>query len=289
MNTKRKGLGRGLGELLGTSQQAEGSQLREVPVDLIRRNPFQPRIHFDETSLRELADSIRAQGVIQPVVLRRRSGEYELIAGERRWRAAQLAGLERVPAVVREIDDTQAAAIALIENLQRENLNPIEQAKALARLVNEFGLTHQQVADMLGSSRPTVSNALRLLELDEEVQTMLADQRLDTGHARALLSLPAESQRELAAKITARALTVRQVEKMVSNYHASKNTKSTAPPPVVADPDTRRLERELGERLGLPVTIRTGRGGRGTVTLRFDSLDQLDGLLERFGQEQRVR
>jgi len=282
MNTKRKGLGRGLGELLGASQQAEGAQLREVPVDLIRRNPFQPRMHFDETSLRELADSIRAQGVIQPVVLRRRSGEYELIAGERRWRAAQLAGLERVPAVVREIDDTQAAAIALIENLQRENLNPIEQAKATARLVNEFGLTHQQVAEILGSSRPAVSNALRLLELDEEVQAMLADQRLDTGHARALLSLPAESQRELAAKIAARALTVRQVEKMVSNYHASKGA---SPKSVTADPDTRRLERELGERLGLPVTIRTGRGGRGTVTLRFDSLDQLDGLLERFGQE----
>jgi len=282
MNTKRKGLGRGLGELLGASQQAEGAQLREVPVDLIRRNPFQPRMHFDETSLRELADSIRAQGVIQPVVLRRRSGEYELIAGERRWRAAQLAGLERVPAVVREIDDTQAAAIALIENLQRENLNPIEQAKATARLVNEFGLTHQQVADMLGSSRPAVSNALRLLELDEEVQAMLADQRLDMGHARALLPLPAESQRELAAKITARALTVRQVEKMVSNYHASKGAASS---PVAADPDTQRLERDLGERLGLPVTIRTGRGGRGTVTLRFDSLDQLDGLLERFAQE----
>jgi len=282
MNTKRKGLGRGLGELLGASQQAEGAQLREVPVDLIRRNPFQPRMHFDETSLRELADSIRAQGVIQPVVLRRRSGEYELIAGERRWRAAQLAGLERVPAVVREIDDTQAAAIALIENLQRENLNPIEQAKAKARLVNEFGLTHQQVADMLGSSRPAVSNALRLLELDEDVQAMLADQRLDMGHARALLPLPAESQRELAAKITARALTVRQVEKMVSNYHAFKGT---APPPVSVDPDTRRLERDLGERLGLPVAIRTGRGGRGTVTLRFDSLDQLDGLLERFAQE----
>jgi len=282
MNTKRKGLGRGLGELLGASQQAEGAQLREVPVDLIHRNPFQPRMHFDETSLRELADSIRAQGVIQPVLLRRRSGEYELIAGERRWRAAQLAGLERVPAVVREIDDTQAAAIALIENLQRENLNPIEQAKAMARLVNEFGLTHQQVADMLGSSRPTVSNVLRLLELDEEVQTMLADQRLDMGHARALLSLPAESQRELAAKIMARALTVRQVEKMVSNYHAAKGA---SPKSVTADPDTRRLERDLGERLGLPVTIRTSRGGRGTITLRFDSLDQLDSLLKRFTQE----
>lgn len=279
MSTKRKGLGKGLDQLLGaTAPEGEEPRLREVPVDLIRRNPFQPRLEFDENALRELADSIRAQGIIQPVVLRRRSGEYELIAGERRWRAAQLAGLERIPAVVREIDDTQAAAIALIENLQRENLNPMEQARAITRLVREFSLTHQQVADMLGTSRPAVSNVLRLLELSEPVQTLLAERRLDMGHARALLPLDAEAQQALADKIVARSLSVRQVEQMVSRYQ----TPSTTPEPE-PDPDTERLARLIAERTGLPVRIRAGRDGRGSVTLGFDSLDQLDGLLERLG------
>ncbi|MGC9456229.1 MAG: ParB/RepB/Spo0J family partition protein [Halothiobacillaceae bacterium] len=278
MSTKRKGLGKGLEQLLSASaQRGEGPELREVSLDLIRRNPFQPRLTFDEQALAELADSIRAQGVIQPVVLRRRSGEYELIAGERRWRAAQLAGLERVPAVVREIDDAQAAAIALIENLQRENLNPVEQAQAMHRLVDEFSLTHQQVADMLGTSRPAVSNALRLLELAPEVQEMLRGRQLDMGHARALLPLPLEDQPELARKIVARALTVRQVEQMVNRFQAGPS-ESQQPAP---DPDTQRLERLLSETTGLAARIRSSKRGRGTVTLSFDSLDQLDGFLSR--------
>jgi len=281
MTTKRKGLGKGLEQLLGGATPAsDGPQLREVPVDLIRRNPFQPRLTFDDDALRELADSIRAQGIIQPVVLRRRSGEYELIAGERRWRAAGLAGLERIPAVVREIDDTQAAAIALIENLQRENLNPIEQARAMTRLVKEFSLTHQQVADMLGTSRPAVSNALRLLDLAEPVQALLSERKLDMGHARALLPLDAEAQQALADKIVARSLTVRQVEQMVTRYQAPP---ATDPPDAKQGADTQRLERLIAAQTGLSVRIRAGRNGKGSVTLGFDSLDQLDGLLERLG------
>ncbi|MFP4155709.1 MAG: ParB/RepB/Spo0J family partition protein [Halothiobacillaceae bacterium] len=279
MSTKRKGLGKGLEQLLSVSaQRADGPELREVSLELIRRNPFQPRLTFDETALAELADSIRAQGVIQPVVLRRRSGEYELIAGERRWRAAQLAGLERVPAVVRDIDDAQAAAIALIENLQRENLNPVEQAQAMNRLVEEFALTHQQVADMLGTSRPAVSNALRLLELAPEVQDLLRARRLDMGHARALLPLSRADQSALAERIVARALTVRQVERMVHRHQSGPDSSSPSAEP---DADTQRLERLLSETTGLAARIRAGKRGRGTVTLSFDSLDQLDGFLSR--------
>ena len=280
MSTKRKGLGRGLDALLGTADrpaEQAGSQLRELAVDLIRPNPFQPRTRFDETALTELADSIRAQGVIQPVVVRRRSGEYELIAGERRWRAAQKAGLDHIPAVVREIDDNQAAAMALIENLQREDLDAIEQAQAMQRLVKEFDLTHQQVADVLGVSRPAVSNALRLLDLASPVQKLLRERRIEAGHARSLAALPKKEQAGIAEKVVARTLTVRQVESMVSRY-----LKSAAPAAEADDdPDTRALERRLGEALGTAVTIQANRRGKGRVVLGFDSLDQLDGLIER--------
>ena len=217
MTVKKKGLGRGLDALLRSSEAKDdpGAQLRDVALELIHPSPFQPRTHFDEDALRSLADSIRAQGLIQPVVLRRRSGEYELIAGERRWRAAQLAGLQQIPAIVRDIDDHQAAALALIENLQREDLDPIEQAEAMRRLIKEFDMTHQQVADILGVSRPVVSNALRLLDLADPVRQLLQDRQLDAGHARALAGLPMAQQPLLAEKIVAKALTVRQVEGMV--------------------------------------------------------------------------
>ncbi|MFP4639458.1 MAG: ParB/RepB/Spo0J family partition protein [Guyparkeria sp.] len=279
MSTKRKGLGRGLDALLGTADRPEeaGAQLREIAVDLINPNPFQPRTHFDETALTELADSIRAQGVIQPVVVRRRSGEYELIAGERRWRAAQKAGLSRIPAVIREIDDNQAAAMALIENLQREDLDAIEQAKAIQRLVQEFSLTHQQVADILGISRPAVSNALRLLDLAAPVQKLLRERTIDAGHARSLAALPKKEQVPLAEKVVARTLTVRQVESMVSRYLQQAGR----PEPPEADADTRALERRLADALGLAVSVHANRQGRGRVTLAFDSLDQLDGLIAR--------
>ncbi|MCL7744921.1 ParB/RepB/Spo0J family partition protein [Guyparkeria hydrothermalis] len=280
MSTKRKGLGRGLDALLGTAdrpEQEEDAQLRELAVDLISPNPFQPRKRFDESALTELADSIRAQGVIQPVVVRRRSGEYELIAGERRWRAAQKAGLDHIPAVIREIDDNQAAAMALIENLQREDLDAIEQAQAMQRLVKDFELTHQQVADVLGVSRPAVSNALRLLDLAAPVQKLLRERRIEAGHARSLAALPKKEQAGIADKVVARTLTVRQVESMVTRYlkHAG------GAEPAGGDPDTRALERRLGEALGAPVTIQANRRGKGRVTVSFDSLDQLDGLIDR--------
>ncbi|MGM0517204.1 MAG: ParB/RepB/Spo0J family partition protein [Pseudomonadota bacterium] len=283
MSTKRKGLGRGLDALLGTADrpEEEGAQLRELAVDLINPNPFQPRTRFDDAALTELADSIRAQGVIQPVVVRRRSGEYELIAGERRWRAAQKAGLTRIPAVIREIDDNQAAAMALIENLQREDLDAIEQAKAMQRLVQEFSLTHQQVADVLGISRPAVTNALRLLDLAAPVRKMLRERTIEAGHARSLAALPKKEQVPLAERVVKRTLTVRQVESMVS-HHLQRRAE---PSEAEEDPDTRALERRLADALGVPVAIQANRKGRGRVTLSFDSLEQLDGIVSRLGAE----
>ncbi|MGC8697328.1 MAG: ParB/RepB/Spo0J family partition protein, partial [Halothiobacillus sp.] len=215
---------------------------------------------------------------IQPVVLRRRSGEYELIAGERRWRAAQMAGLQQIPAIIREIDDTQAAALALIENLQREDLNPIEQAEAMRRLIMEFKMTHQQVADALGISRPVVSNALRLLELAMPVRILLQNQQLDAGHARALAALPISQQQELAEKIIAKALTVRQVETMVRKFNEPAPIKTAE---EKADPDTEALMRKMADALGLPVELKRNEGGRGMVSLRFSNAEQLDLILRR--------
>jgi len=280
MSTKKKGLGRGLDALLGTAAVSTeaGAHLREIAIELIHPNPFQPRTRFDEAALTALADSIRAQGVIQPVVLRRRSGEYELIAGERRWRAAQLAGLERIPAVIREIDDTQAAAMALIENLQREDLDAIEQAEAMKRLVEEFKLTHQQVADALGVSRPVVSNALRLLDLAPPVRELLQERELEPGHARALAGLPKPLQLQVAEKIVSRSLTVRQVEDMIRKLRQPAPAESGT-----TDPDTERLAQQLSEQLGVAVQIRSGRQGRGQMTLKFDNLDQFDRLLAALG------
>lgn len=277
MTVKKKGLGRGLDALLRSSEatQEPGGQFREVSLELIHPSPFQPRTHFDEGALRSLADSIRAQGLIQPVVLRRRSGEYELVAGERRWRAAQLAGLQQIPAIVRDIDDHQAAALALIENLQREDLDPIEQAEAMSRLIREFEMTHQQVADILGVSRPVVSNALRLLDLAEPVRVLLHTSQIDAGHARALAILPHEQQSAMAEKIVARALTVRQVESMVRKYNE---------PPVAqptADADTDALIRQLSETLGIIVELQPRARGKGRLTLRYEHHAQLEFLLAR--------
>ncbi|MHB1230693.1 MAG: ParB/RepB/Spo0J family partition protein [Halothiobacillus sp.] len=280
MTVKKKGLGRGLDALLRSSESHEAleAQYREVALELIHPSPFQPRTHFDQDALQGLADSIRAQGLIQPVVLRRRSGEYELIAGERRWRAAQMAGLQQIPAIVREIDDHQAAALALIENLQREDLDPIEQAEAMRRLILEFQMTHQQVADILGVSRPVVSNALRLLDLAEPVRTLLQRNQLDAGHARALAALPVEQQLLLAEKIIAKALTVRQVETMVRklNEPAPDSTLTDK-----SDPDTEALQRRITDLLGVHVDIQMKTGGRGVISLRFEDPHQLDRILRR--------
>lgn len=260
-----------------------GAQLRDVALELIHPSPFQPRTHFGDDALRSLADSIRSQGLIQPVVLRRRSGEYELIAGERRWRAAQLAGLQQIPAIVRDIDDHQAAALALIENLQREDLDPIEQAEAMRRLIKEFDMTHQQVADILGVSRPVVSNALRLLDLAEPVRQLLQDRQLDAGHARALAGLPMAQQPVLADKIVAKALTVRQVESMVRKLSESALSKPVAQP---ADPDTAKLLSRISDALGVQVDLVQNARGGGRLKLRFDRPGQLERILDRLLQEQ---
>ncbi len=285
MAARRRGLGRDLTALLGASAPlapgGEGEPLRHIPVERIRRGPWQPRRDFDPAALEELAASIRAQGVLQPVVVRPAGDAYELVAGERRWRAAQMAGLAEVPAVVREVDDRTAAALALIENIQRRDLNPIEEARGLARLIEEHGLTHQEAAEAVGRSRAAVSNLLRLLELDAEVRDMLERGELEMGHARALLALPPARQREAAARVVARGLSVRETERLVRRLRAA--AAPAARPPARRDPDVARLEQALSERLGAPVRLEhRGRGGR--IVIRYTSLEELDGILERLGQ-----
>ncbi len=283
MAARRRGLGRDLTALLGASaplaSDGEGEPLRHIPVERIRRGPWQPRRDFDPAALEELAASIRAQGVLQPVVVRPAGDAYELVAGERRWRAAQMAGLAEVPAVVREVDDRTAAALALIENIQRRDLNPIEEARGLARLIEEHGLTHQEAAEAVGRSRAAVSNLLRLLELDAEVRAMVERRELEMGHARALLALPPARQREAAARVVARGLSVRETERLVRRLRAAA---APAPPAARRDPDVARLEQALSERLGAPVRLEhAGRGGR--IVIRYTSLEELDGILERLG------
>jgi len=286
MAIKKKGLGRGLDALLGgaslTAMQEEATQadqreLQHLPLDLIQRGKYQPRRDMDPEALEELAQSIQAQGVMQPIVVRPiGDNRYEIIAGERRWRASQQAGLERIPAMVREVPDEAAIAMALIENIQREDLNPIEEAVALQRLQQEFQLTQQQVADAVGKSRVTISNLLRLIALPEEIKTLLAHGDLEMGHARALLGLPAERQVEGARHVVARGLTVRQTEALVRQW---LNEKERPAREERADPDIERLEQRLAERLGSPVQIRHGHTGKGQLIIRYDSLDELQGVL----------
>jgi len=286
---KKRGLGRGLDALLGNSSLSDTAStpaaksttgLKQLPVDLIDRSPYQPRSNFNEEALQELADSIRAQGVVQPVVVRPRPakpGRYELIAGERRWRAAQLAGLHEVPAVVRDdVDDQAAMAMALIENIQRQALNPMEEAVALNRLIEEFGLTHEQTADAVGRSRAAVSNMLRLLNLEEGVKSLLSEGRIEMGHARALLGLSGGAQFKAARDVAERGLSVRETERLVKKLASPAQAK---PVSRSVDPDTRRLENDLSERLGAKVHFQTGKGGKGKVVIEYNSLDELDGIL----------
>ncbi|HYW04770.1 MAG TPA: ParB/RepB/Spo0J family partition protein [Gammaproteobacteria bacterium] len=284
MAAKKRGLGRGLDALLGGDETAPaqpgGTQdsLRHLGVEVIRRSRYQPRENFDSESLRELADSIRSQGVVQPVVVRPLDeGGYELIAGERRWRAAQLAGLREIPVVVREVPEQAAMAMALIENIQREDLNPLEEARALDRLKNEFGLTHQEVADAVGRSRAAVSNLLRLIELTDEVKAHVEAGALEMGHARALLALKDAEQSEAAREVVARGLSVRETENLVRRWETRKARKRSTPRP---DPDIQRLQDDLSQRLGASVSIKDT-GGRGRVVIQYHSLDELDGILGR--------
>jgi ParB family chromosome partitioning protein len=279
---KHKGLGRGLDALLGGSAKPRGDEesLAQLPVGSLRPGKYQPRTRMDEASLQELADSIRARGVIQPIVVRPVGEDrYEILAGERRWRAAKLAGLERIPAVVREVPDEAALGIGLIENIQREDLNPIEEASGLKRLIDEFKLTHEEVARAIGRSRVGVTNLLRLLELAPAVQAMVQDGRIDMGHARALLALSKARQVELAQTIAHQGLSVREAERLVQGTTAAPKAKAGGAARL--DADTRRLQEELSEALGAMVKLKPRRGGKGSVVIDYTSLDELQGLLKK--------
>ncbi|MEI7613604.1 MAG: ParB/RepB/Spo0J family partition protein [Betaproteobacteria bacterium] len=279
---KLKGLGRGLDALLAGNESQGGEQQRSLPVDRLQPGKYQPRTRMDNASLEELAASIRAQGLMQPILVRpvgRGMGEdrYEIIAGERRWRAAQMAGLKEVPTLIREIPDESALAMALIENIQRENLNPLEEAQGLQRLIDEFSMTHQQAADAIGRSRPAASNLLRLLQLVAPVQELLMEGGIDMGHARALLPLSGALQIQLAQRVVQKGLSVRETERMAQ--HALKPVKETEA--AKPDRDVMRLQEELSDFLGAQVEIRTNKKGAGKIQIDFGDLDQLEGILQR--------
>lgn len=279
MAVQKRGLGRGLDALLGDASPAteKKNELQKLPIEWLQRGKFQPRKDIDPEKIKELADSIKAQGVIQPIVLRKIGDErYEIVAGERRWRAAQLAGLQEVPVVVRDIDDKGAMAIALIENIQREDLNPLEEAEALKRLLEEFELTHQQIADAIGKSRATVTNLLRLMELQPEVKQLLIDKQIEMGHARALLPLSRDLQIQAAQKIAKQNLSVRAVEKLIRDLQTEPQKNE----PVEVDRDTRRLQDDLTSKLGAKVSINHKKNGSGKLVVAYSSLEQLDGIIE---------
>ena len=253
-------------------------RLRMLGVDQITRGTYQPRRHFDQDLLQELADSIKAQGLIQPILVRAFGGKFELIAGERRWRASQLAGITDIPAIVRDMDDQSVAAVSLIENIQRADLNPLEEAQALERLCGEFSMTHQQVAEAVGRSRVAVTNLMRLLELHQDVKTMVDNGELDMGHARALLGAPHSDQSGIAKRIIEQGLTVRAVEKLVKDLRDGK-TPTTASTPAKSDPNIEALGQKLGNKLGAPVSIRHQRNGSGKLEISYSSIDELEGIL----------
>lgn len=284
MATKKRGLGRGLDALLTgavSAPQPSGDEtLIEVALDDLRPGRWQPRRDMDPEALESLAQSIRAQGVIQPLVVRDSDQGYEIIAGERRWRASRLAGIKQVPVIVREVSDDVALAVALIENIQREDLNPLEEAAALQRLIKECKMTHKLCAESVGRSRASVSNLLRLLELNDDVQAMVRGRQLEMGHARALLSLTGQQQSSAAQKVSALGLSVRQTEAMVRQMQApvTKQGEKSVP-----DPRLHGLEAAFGKRLGKPVKIQETSDGKGRLVLKFGSLGELDELLNRLG------
>ena len=279
MSSIKRGLGRGLDALLGDISVAEEKKqhLQSLPIESMQRGKYQPRKDLNPEKLQELADSIKAQGVIQPIIVRKISFEkYEIVAGERRWRASQLAGLTQIPVVIKEIDDRTAMAMALIENIQREDLNPLEEAEALKRLLDEFEMTHQLIAEAIGKSRTTVTNLLRLMDLHPDVKKLLLSNHLEMGHARALLSLEGSKQVALANKIIKEGLTVRATERLVKESHADpKNQKIK-----LIDNDTVKLQDELTGKLGAKVTIDHKENGSGKLVITYASLDELDGIIE---------
>lgn len=292
---KKRGLGRGLDALLGATQPAATAQsesaanqnsvapapTNSLAVDLIQRGRYQPRRNFDEDKLRELADSISAQGLVQPIVVRPvGDNKYEIIAGERRWRAAQLAGLGEIPVVVREVDDQAAMAMALIENIQRDDLNPLEEATALHRLLNEFELTHQQVAQAVGKSRTTVTNLIRLLDLDGDVKAMVERGELEMGHARALLALSGKIQVDAAKQVAAKGLSVRETEALVRRLSQPQPAAGKGSEQAEDDPDVRRLLADLTDKLGAKVSLQQGSGGKGRLVISYNTLDELEGILD---------
>lgn len=301
MSNKKRGLGKGLNELLSATlgtpfasatphadvheveEDAPALALRYLPVDKLTAGAFQPRQHIHHDGLEQLAESIRAQGILQPIVVRIKKDAFEIIAGERRWRAAQLAGLSTVPVVIRDIPDEAALAVALIENIQRENLNALEEALALKRLSDDLGLTHLQVAEAIGKSRASVTNALRLLTLNNEVQTLLEEGHIEMGHARAILGLKGPLQSEVAQAIVTRGLSVRQTEQWASKLQEGRlsedeGIKSTSN----RDPNIRRLEEDLADKLGANVRIRHGSKGKGMVMIGYHDVDELEGILAHF-------
>lgn len=293
MSKKPRGLGRGLDALLGsnpvnnqigdaetiTSSGKEHGDLRDLPVDLIQRGKYQPRLDINQDALEDLANSIRAQGVVQPIVVRPiGGGAYEIIAGERRWRACQLAGLDKIPAIIRDVADDAAIAMALIENIQREELNPIEEAMALQRLIDEFNMTHMQASEAVGRSRVAVTNLLRLLSLSEDVKRMLSNGDLEMGHARALLPLDQQKQLQAAHQIVARGFSVRETEKLVKKILGGLF--ESAPKKQANNPDVSKLQNNLSEKLGAKVKIHYNDKGKGKLEIQYNSLDELDGILE---------
>jgi ParB family chromosome partitioning protein len=287
MSTKKKrGLGKGLDALLGlppdqlAGDEKSPDDLTLLPVDLLQRSPYQPRIEFDKAALDDLAASIKAQGVVQPIVVRKlETGKYEIIAGERRWRAAQLVELYDVPVVIKDVTDLEAMCLALIENIQRQDLNPLEEARGISRLLTEFEMTHDDIAGALGKSRSTITNLLRLLDLSDMVKKMLESRQLEMGHARALLSLDAEQQLEIARNVVKKGLSVRQTESLVRNLTTkTPNKKSES---QALDPDIRSLQDDLSGKLGASVTIKHKKSGNGTLEIHYSSVDELDGILSR--------
>lgn len=280
----KPGLGRGLDMLLSSATKkddaSDETRLKQLPVEKIQKGAYQPRLNIDPDALQELAESIKAQGLVQPVIVRRLdSGMYELVAGERRWRAAQIAGLHNIAAIVRDIPDQAAAAMSLIENIQREDLNALEESIAMSRLISEFGLTHQQTANAVGRSRTAVTNLLRLLELEDETKELLDSRQLDMGHARALLALDGQTQLDTARKVAQRGMSVRDTERLVKTILHNINNPDS-PKEKLKPIEVSKLEQSLAATLGADIDIKYNSRGKGKLVIAYNSLDELDGILE---------